>query len=59
MFLIILAPLVGVLGRFAGVWCPADLSPAGFVVAGVLCLFWSWLVARYLDRTQPSVGGGK
>ncbi|MCC4181456.1 hypothetical protein LL330_25840, partial [Escherichia coli] len=24
-----------------------------------LCLFWSWLVARYLDRTQPSVGGGK
>ena len=51
MFLIILAPLVGVLG--------ALLPPAGFVVAGVLCLFWSWLVARYLDRTQPSVGGGK
>ncbi|MCC4181334.1 hypothetical protein LL330_25045, partial [Escherichia coli] len=24
-----------------------------------LCLFWSWLVARYLDRTQLSVGGGK
>ncbi|MDF3912558.1 hypothetical protein P3T79_24160, partial [Escherichia coli] len=23
------------------------------------CLFWSWLVARYLDRTQPSFGGGK
>ncbi|ENT8161219.1 protein YmfR, partial [Salmonella enterica subsp. enterica serovar Johannesburg] len=21
--------------------------------------FWSWLVARYLDRTQSSVGGGK
>ncbi|EOC3770617.1 hypothetical protein ACLIFP_004559, partial [Salmonella enterica subsp. enterica serovar Johannesburg] len=21
--------------------------------------FWSWLVARYLDRTQQSVGGGK
>ncbi|EPF7035887.1 protein YmfR, partial [Salmonella enterica subsp. enterica serovar Derby] len=20
---------------------------------------WSWLVARYLDRTQSSVGGGK
>ncbi|HGJ4145445.1 TPA: protein YmfR, partial [Salmonella enterica subsp. enterica serovar 4,[5],12:i:-] len=32
---------------------------AGFVVAGALCLFWSWLVARYLDRTQSSVGGGK
>ncbi|ENU9290396.1 hypothetical protein ACE2MO_005212, partial [Salmonella enterica] len=24
-----------------------------------LCMFWSWLVARYLDRTQQSVGGGK
>ncbi|HHR4777081.1 hypothetical protein M0W93_22085, partial [Salmonella enterica] len=22
-------------------------------------MFWSWLVARYLDRTQQSVGGGK
>lgn len=60
MFLIILAPLVGVLGALLlALWCLADLSPAGFVVAGVLCLFWSWLVARYLDRTQPSVGGGK
>ena len=28
-------------------------------LAGALCLFWSWLVARYLDRTQLSVGGGK
>ncbi|HHV8926533.1 TPA: hypothetical protein ACUSR7_004482, partial [Shigella sonnei] len=26
---------------------------------GALCLFWSWLVARYLDRTRQSVGGGK
>lgn len=60
MIMLILAPLVGVLGAlFAGVWCTADLSPAGFVVAGALCLFWSWLVARYLDRTQLSVGGGK
>lgn len=59
MIMLILAPLVGVLGCFAGVWCLADLSPAGFVVAGALCLFWSWLVARYLDRTQMSVGGGK
>ncbi|HFU2264159.1 TPA: hypothetical protein ACH478_003979 [Escherichia coli] len=60
MFLIILAPLVGVLGALLlayGAWL--IYSPAGFVVAGGLCLFWSWLVARYLDRTQPSVGGGK
>ncbi len=28
MIMLILAPLVGVLGAlFAGVWCPADLSP--------------------------------
>ena len=54
MFLIILAPLVGVLGALLlayGAWL--IYPPAGF------CLFWSWLVARYLDRTQPSVGGGK
>ena len=46
MIMLIFAPLV-------------IYPPAGFVVAGALCLFWSWLVARYLDRTQPSVGGGK
>ncbi len=60
MFLIILAPLVGVLGALLlayGAWLIYPL--AGFVVARVLCLFWSWLVARYLDRTQLSVGGGK
>ena len=60
MFLIILAPLVGVLGALLlayGAWL--IYPPAGFVVAEVLCLLWSWLVARYLDRTQLSVGGGK
>ena len=53
MIMLILAPLVGVLGALL----LGNL--AGFVVAGALCLFWSWLVARYLDRTQSSVGGGK
>lgn len=60
MIMLILAPLVGVLGALLlayGVWL--IYRPAGFVVAGALCLFWSWLVARYLDRTQSSVGGGK
>lgn len=60
MFLIILTPLVGVLGALLlsyGTWL--IYPPAGFVVAGALCLFWSWLVARYLDRTRQSVGGGK
>ena len=60
MFLIILAPLVGVLGALLlayGAWL--IYPPAGFVVAGVLCLCWSGLVARYLDRTRQSGGGGK
>ncbi len=60
MIMLILAPLVGVLGVLLlayGAWL--IYSPAGFVVAGALCLFWSWLVARYLDRTRQSVGGGK
>ena len=60
MFLIILTPLVGVLGALLlayGAWL--IYPPAWFVVAGALCLFWSLLVARYLDRTQSSVGGGK
>ena len=60
MFLIILAPLVGVLGALLlayGAWL--IYPPAGFVVAGALCLFWSGRVARYRDRTQLSVGGGK
>ncbi|EEV5782415.1 hypothetical protein P6O07_004403 [Escherichia coli] len=60
MFLIILTPLVGVLGALLlayGAWL--IYPPSGFVVAGALCLCWSWLVARYLDRTRQSVGGGK
>ena len=47
MIMLILAPLVGVLGALLlayGAWL--IYPPAG-------------LVARYLDRTQPSVGGGK
>ena len=60
MFLIILAPLVGVLGAFMlayGAWLV--YPPAGFVAGGTLCLFWSWMVARYLDRRQRVVSGGE
>ena len=44
MIMLILAPLVGVLGALLlayGAWL--IYPPAGFVVAGALCLFWSWL----------------
>ncbi|EHX32908.1 putative membrane protein [Escherichia coli DEC12C] len=60
MFLIILTPLVGVLGVLLlayGAWL--IYPPAGFVVAGVLCLCWSWLVARYLDRGHRVAFGGE
>lgn len=60
MFLIILAPLVGVLGALLlsyGAWL--IYPPAGFVVAGALCLCWSWLVARYLDRGHRVASGGE
>lgn len=60
MFLMIITPLVGVLGALLlsyGVWL--IYPPAGFVVAGALCLFWSWLVARYLDRGQRVASGGE
>ncbi|HAW0460570.1 TPA: hypothetical protein JLJ37_005241, partial [Escherichia coli] len=53
-------PLVGVLGALLlayGAWL--IYPPAGFVVAGGLCLFWSWLVARYLDRGQRVASGGE
>ncbi|KDU49810.1 putative membrane protein [Escherichia coli 3-373-03_S4_C3] len=60
MFLIILTPLVGVLGVLLlayGAWL--IYPPAGFVVAGGLCLCWSWLVARYLDRGHRVASGGE
>ncbi|EMJ7324839.1 hypothetical protein V7991_004429 [Escherichia coli] len=60
MFLIILTPLVGVLGALLlayGAWL--IYPSAGFVVAGALCLFWSWLVARYLDRGHRVASGGE
>lgn len=60
MFLIILTPLVGVLGALLlsyGTWL--IYPPAGFVVAGALCLCWSWLVACYLDRGQRVASGGE
>ncbi|MCS1312090.1 hypothetical protein NX031_18035 [Escherichia coli] len=60
MIMLILAPLVGVLGALLlayGAWL--IYPPAGFVGGGAWCLVWSGLVARYLERTPSSGGGGK
>ncbi|EBX2363994.1 hypothetical protein B7N92_11810 [Salmonella enterica subsp. enterica serovar Bovismorbificans] len=60
MLLTILAPLVGVVGVLLlsfGAWL--IYPPAGFVTAGAACLFWSWLVARYLDRLHLRASGGE
>ncbi|QUR54020.1 hypothetical protein GQF93_04245 [Escherichia coli] len=60
MFLIILTPLVGVLGgALLAYGARLIYPPAGFVVAGALCLCWSWLVARYLDRGHRVASGGE
>ncbi|WP_225658729.1 hypothetical protein, partial [Klebsiella michiganensis] len=47
MILMILAPLIGVIGAALfsyGAWLV--FPPAGFITAGVLCLFWSWAVSK-------------
>lgn len=60
MILMILAPLIGVIGAALfsyGAWLV--FPPAGFITAGVLCLFWSWAVSKYLSapRNVQNEGG--
>ncbi|MCD0204818.1 hypothetical protein LO750_12540 [Klebsiella aerogenes] len=60
MLLMILAPLIGVIGAALfsyGAWLVSP--PAGFISAGVLCLFWSWAVSKYLSapRNAHNEGG--
>ncbi|RJK62115.1 hypothetical protein [Serratia marcescens] len=50
-FISVLSVLVGVAGAVLltyGVWL--IYPPAGFMVAGLLCLLWSWLVSSMLGR---------
>ncbi|MCL2892482.1 hypothetical protein [Brenneria tiliae] len=61
MFLTLLALIVGIIGAMLlsfGAWL---LYPAlGYMVAGGLCLYWSWLVSRSLAGFQSHSGeGGK
>lgn len=58
-FISALAVLVGVVGVLLltyGVWL--IYPPAGFIAAGLLCLLWSWLVAKMLsnDLIKPDKG---
>ncbi|OLO05273.1 hypothetical protein [Salinicola socius] len=56
----ILIFLIGLIGAGLvsfGAWLIA--APAGYIVAGVLCLAWSWLAARTSARRQSEpVGEG-
>ena len=58
MILTILTPLVGVLGALLlsfGAWM--IYSPAGYITGGLLCLSWSWLMAKLLSTTPAATGG--
>lgn len=48
--LIFMIGLVGAVLVSFGAWLVTP--PAGFIVAGVLCLTWSWLAARSISRRQ-------
>ena len=58
MILTILTPLIGVLGAFFlsfGAWM--IYPPAGYITGGLLCLSWSWLMAKLLSTTPAATGG--
>ncbi|MCS2162973.1 hypothetical protein MUU47_17965 [Scandinavium sp. H11S7] len=58
MILTILTPLIGVLGALLlsfGAWM--IYPPAGYISGGLLCLSWSWLMAKFLSTSLNSTGG--
>lgn len=58
MILTILTPLIGVLGALLlsfGAWM--IYPPAGYIAGGVLCLLWSWLMAKFLSAPLTTTGG--
>lgn len=59
MILTILTPLVGVLGALLlsfGAWL--IYPPAGYIAGGLLCLTWSWLVAKFISSVPVKQTGG-
>ena len=58
MILTILTPLIGVLGALLlsfGAWM--IYPPAGYITGGLLCLSWSWLMAKLLSASPATTGG--
>jgi hypothetical protein len=53
---IFLVGLVGAALVAFGAWLLAP--PAGYIVAGVLCLAWSWMAARAGARQPPPTEEG-
>ncbi|HHH3609441.1 TPA: hypothetical protein ACPZDQ_003588 [Enterobacter roggenkampii] len=59
MILTILTPLVGVLGALLlsfGAWM--IYPPAGYIAGGLMCLTWSWLVAKFISNMPANKTGG-
>lgn len=59
MILTILTPLVGVLGALLlsfGAWM--IYPPAGYIAGGLLCLTWSWMVAKFISSASVKQTGG-
>lgn len=59
MILTVLTLLVGVLGALLlsfGAWMV--FPPAGFIVGGLLCLMWSWWVAKVAAELNIKIKGG-
>lgn len=59
MILQILTPLVGVMGALLlsfGAWM--IYQPAGYIAGGLLCIVWSWLMAKFLSSPATNSTGG-
>ena len=59
MILQILTPLVGVMGAFLLSFCAWLIyQSAGYIAGGMLCIVWSWLMAKFLASPATNSTGG-